>query len=95
MSYKTFAPLRNVLCGLSHRTAVLVQGVFVSPLTCIYHFFCFLMTIGTTGRPKGVTISHSALVVQSLAKIAIVGYGEDDVCLSTMIKHDMNVSTLI
>lgn len=41
MSYKTFAPLRNVLCGLSHRTAVLVQGVFVSPLTCIYHFFLF------------------------------------------------------
>lgn len=43
------------------------------------------MTIGTTGRPKGVTISHSALVVQSLAKIAIVGYGEDDVWLSTVI----------
>lgn len=41
------------------------------------------MTIGTTGRPKGVTISHSALVVQSLAKIAIVGYGEDDVYLHT------------
>jgi len=37
--------------------------------------------IGTTGRPKGVTISHSALIVQSLAKIAIVGYTEDDVCL--------------
>lgn len=34
---------------------------------------CF--TSGTTGRPKGVTLSHSALVVQSLAKIAIVGYG--------------------
>lgn len=36
---------------------------------------------GTTGRPKGATISHSSLVVQSRAKIAIVGYGEDDVCL--------------
>ncbi|KAL3632361.1 hypothetical protein CASFOL_025345 [Castilleja foliolosa] len=42
---------------------------------------CF--TSGTTGRPKGATISHSALVVQSLAKIAIVRYDEDDVYLHT------------
>ncbi|KAJ4702962.1 2-succinylbenzoate--CoA ligase [Melia azedarach] len=42
---------------------------------------CF--TSGTTGRPKGVTISHSALIVQSLAKIAVVGYGEEDVYLHT------------
>ncbi|CAH9141472.1 unnamed protein product [Cuscuta epithymum] len=40
---------------------------------------CF--TSGTTGKPKGVTLSHSALIVQSLAKIAIVGYREDDVYL--------------
>lgn len=40
---------------------------------------CF--TSGTTGRPKGVTISHLAFTTQSLAKIAIVGYGEDDVRL--------------
>ncbi|KAL0310505.1 UNVERIFIED_CONTAM: 2-succinylbenzoate--CoA ligase, chloroplastic/peroxisomal [Sesamum angustifolium] len=42
---------------------------------------CF--TSGTTGRPKGATISHSAIVVQSLAKIAIVRYDEDDVYLHT------------
>lgn len=38
------------------------------------------MDLGTTGRPKGVAISHVALTVQSLAKIAIIGYGENDVC---------------
>ncbi|XP_075496122.1 2-succinylbenzoate--CoA ligase, chloroplastic/peroxisomal-like isoform X1 [Primulina tabacum] len=42
---------------------------------------CF--TSGTTGRPKGATINHSAIVVQSLAKIAIVRYNEDDVYLHT------------
>ncbi|KFK44863.1 hypothetical protein AALP_AA1G312200 [Arabis alpina] len=42
---------------------------------------CF--TSGTTGRPKGVTISHLAFITQSLAKIAMVGYGEDDVYLHT------------
>eukprot|EP00257_Ricinus_communis_P021077 XP_015580475.1 2-succinylbenzoate--CoA ligase, chloroplastic/peroxisomal [Ricinus communis] len=42
---------------------------------------CF--TSGTTGRPKGVLISHSALTVQSLAKVAFVGYCEDDVYLHT------------
>lgn len=43
--------------------------------------FCFFLAIGTTGRPKGVTISHLAFITQSLAKIAVVGYGEDDVRL--------------
>lgn len=41
------------------------------------------MLTGTTGRPKGATLSHSAIVVQSLAKIAIVGYNENDVCISS------------
>lgn len=39
------------------------------------------LTQGTTGKPKGVTLSHGALIVQSLAKIAVIGYNEDDVCL--------------
>ncbi|XP_059436562.1 2-succinylbenzoate--CoA ligase, chloroplastic/peroxisomal-like, partial [Corylus avellana] len=42
---------------------------------------CF--TSGTTGRPKGITLSHTALIIQSLAKIAIVGYSENDVYLHT------------
>ncbi|TQE12058.1 hypothetical protein C1H46_002452 [Malus baccata] len=37
----------------------------------------------TSGRPKGVTLSHSAFIIQSLAKIAVAGYGEDDVYLHT------------
>ncbi|KAL6206523.1 hypothetical protein ACLB2K_023771 [Fragaria x ananassa] len=42
---------------------------------------CF--TSGTSGRPKGVAISHSAFIVQSLAKLSVVGYGEEDVYLHT------------
>ncbi|PIA53300.1 hypothetical protein AQUCO_00900108v1 [Aquilegia coerulea] len=42
---------------------------------------CF--TSGTSGRPKGVAIGHTALIVQSLAKISIVGYSKDDVYLHT------------
>lgn len=36
------------------------------------------MDLGTMGRRKGVAICLIALTVQSLAKIAIVGYGESD-----------------
>ncbi|KAK3432641.1 hypothetical protein EUGRSUZ_D00173 [Eucalyptus grandis] len=42
---------------------------------------CF--TSGTTGKPKGVAISHSALFIQSMAKIAICDYSENDVYLHT------------
>ncbi|KMT19777.1 hypothetical protein BVRB_1g008330 [Beta vulgaris subsp. vulgaris] len=42
---------------------------------------CF--TSGSTGKPKGVAISHTSLIMQSLAKIAVVGYAEDDVYLHT------------
>ncbi|XP_048141105.1 2-succinylbenzoate--CoA ligase, chloroplastic/peroxisomal [Rhodamnia argentea] len=42
---------------------------------------CF--TSGTTGKPKGVAIGHSALFIQSMAKIAICGYSENDVYLHT------------
>lgn len=48
-----------------------------------------LIQPGTTGRPKGVAISHTSLIVQSLAKIAIVGYGEDDVCA---LSHTISMS---
>ncbi|KAJ7522238.1 hypothetical protein O6H91_18G002800 [Diphasiastrum complanatum] len=42
---------------------------------------CF--TSGTTGAPKGVAISHTALLIQALNKIAVVGYSSDDVFLHT------------
>ncbi|CAM6096926.1 unnamed protein product [Calypogeia fissa] len=42
---------------------------------------CF--TSGTTGRPKGVSLSHNALIVQSEAKMAVVGYSHKDVYLHT------------
>ncbi|XP_024536897.1 2-succinylbenzoate--CoA ligase, chloroplastic/peroxisomal isoform X3 [Selaginella moellendorffii] len=38
---------------------------------------------GTTGTPKGVSLTHRALVAQSLAKLAIVGYSSMDVYLHT------------
>lgn len=46
---------------------------------CGTAFICF--TSGTTGAAKGVTISHAALVVQSLIKLAVVRYSREDVYL--------------
>jgi acyl-activating enzyme 14 len=42
-------------------------------------FICF--TSGTTGTPKGVALSHTALHYQSMAKLATVGYSRDDIYL--------------
>eukprot|EP00854_Cymbomonas_tetramitiformis_P025729 gene25729-31468_t len=38
-------------------------------------------TSGTTGRAKSAVLSHSAMVSQSLAKLAMVQYREQDVYL--------------
>jgi o-succinylbenzoate---CoA ligase len=42
---------------------------------------CF--TSGTTGSAKGVVLTHSSFHVQSLAKLLLVGYNQDDVYLHT------------
>ena len=40
---------------------------------------CF--TSGTTGRPKGALISHTALHCQAMAKLMVVGYNHHDIYL--------------
>ncbi|XP_020593308.1 2-succinylbenzoate--CoA ligase, chloroplastic/peroxisomal isoform X2 [Phalaenopsis equestris] len=60
------------------------QGTqFIDPIYAINGIALICFTSGTTGQPRGVAISHKALVIQSLAKITIVGYAEDDVYLHT------------
>lgn len=63
--------------------------------TCIrchsnLHFLVLFVVLyyfpGTTGRPKGVSLSHTALNVQSRAKITEVGYSSNDVCFSCLNK---------
>lgn len=62
-------------------SGVLERGSDFSQLKChsrLNFLFCFVSS-GTTGRPKGVAVSHNALVVQSLAKLAVIGYNSSDV----------------
>uniref|UniRef100_A0A803MHC1 4-coumarate--CoA ligase n=1 Tax=Chenopodium quinoa TaxID=63459 RepID=A0A803MHC1_CHEQI len=61
----------------------LQNGTMFCPRWHVRIGFHYWSSNGSTGKPKGVTISHGSLIVQSLAKIAIVGYTEDDVYLHT------------
>ncbi|WJX23222.1 o-succinylbenzoate--CoA ligase [Trifolium repens] len=91
-SLKWHVLLDSPSSDFTNKSNVLTQGILmkhlVKPLELNYSsapegavIICF--TSGTTGKPKGVTITHEALIIQSLAKIAIVGYSEDDVYLHT------------
>ncbi|XP_010540647.1 PREDICTED: 2-succinylbenzoate--CoA ligase, chloroplastic/peroxisomal isoform X2 [Tarenaya hassleriana] len=80
---KSFANDRDILTS-----EMLKQHYMLLPSPSMYRWapgeavvICF--TSGTTGKPKGVTISHLAIITQSLAKVAMVGYSEDDVYLHT------------
>jgi o-succinylbenzoate---CoA ligase len=52
-------------------------------------FICF--TSGASAAPKAVEISHLSLHVQSLAKLAAVGYRIDDVFLHSAPLHHIGV----
>ncbi|KAM0919353.1 hypothetical protein ACQ4PT_008269 [Festuca glaucescens] len=69
--------------SLNHIKSTFRGTTVMEPVSAPRDVALICFTSGTTGRPKGVAISHTSLIVQSLAKIAIVGYGEDDVYLHT------------
>jgi o-succinylbenzoate---CoA ligase len=76
----------DVTCGSSNDSGCVTRqgGYHSSPLEvegspCGTALICF--TSGTTAAAKGVKISHLALHVQSLAKLAVVGYNHKDIYL--------------
>ncbi|CAI5949872.1 unnamed protein product [Closterium sp. NIES-64] len=55
---------------------------------------CF--TSGTTGTPKAAALSHTALILQSLAKLACAGYRHDDAFLHVApLCHIGGISSLL
>lgn len=86
---RRFPNLQLVTIGYSVVGAVAAESIFERAQQELDLFWapnaialiCF--TSGTTGKPKGAAISHGALIVQSLAKIAMVNYSSTDVYLHT------------
>lgn len=74
-------------CKQSLETEMKIRDLSLG-LVRVFRFVPFTILLltwpfaGTTGRPKGVSISHNALIVQSQAKITLVGYSRNDVSAS-------------